>query len=158
MLVVAEAADDVGVARARFLLGDTIFAELEASPWQATLVSDGFPEGLHPLVVEVKDTIGQGANAGRPIRIDRTPPTVTFLQPAPGSDVTGDVTVAVGVVDASAIARVTVRLDGALLAEWTAAPYATTLAHAGLACGPHTLTAEPRRRSASWASRRSSWS
>jgi hypothetical protein len=76
---------------------------------------------------------------------DTTPPSVSVTSPANGSSVSGNVTVVAGATDASGIAGVQFRLDGANLGpEVTSPPYQTVWSTAATPAGAHALTAVAR--------------
>ena len=76
---------------------------------------------------------------------DTTAPTVAVTAPAPGSTVSGTVTVSATASDDVAVAGVQFLLDGvALGAEDTASPYSVAWNTTTATAGPHTLTARAR--------------
>ena len=71
---------------------------------------------------------------------DTTPPTTSVTAPAPGSTVSGTVTVTASASDAVGVTRVEFLVDGALLATDTTAPYSAAWDTTAVANGAHTLT------------------
>jgi subtilisin family serine protease len=102
-----------------------------ATPGVLTAVSTGSPNRL--LYVAF---IGGAAPPA-----DTTPPTVSITAPAPGATVSGTVTIAASASDDVGVARVELRVDGALLATDTAAPYSAAWDTTAVANGSHTLSA-----------------
>jgi Domain of unknown function (DUF1929)/Bacterial Ig domain len=74
---------------------------------------------------------------------DVAPPTVSFLEPL-GGTVAGTIDVRASASDDRGVVEVQFRRDGALLANDTKAPYATTWNTIPSGDGPHTLTATAR--------------
>lgn len=72
---------------------------------------------------------------------DTTAPAVSLTAPASGATVSGSVLVAATASDDTGVARVEFRVDGALQATRTAAPYEWTWNSAGVANGTHTVGA-----------------
>lgn len=72
---------------------------------------------------------------------DRSPPTVSLTAPADGAVVSGTVSVTATASDDTAVTRVEVLVDGAVVGTDSSAPYAVAVATDGLASGAHVLTA-----------------
>jgi beta-lactamase superfamily II metal-dependent hydrolase len=70
---------------------------------------------------------------------DATPPTTAITAPAPGSTVSGTITVTASAADNVGVARVEFWLDGALRATDTAAPYQWSWNTGASSAGSHTL-------------------
>jgi hypothetical protein len=75
---------------------------------------------------------------------DNTPPTVSITSPAPGATVAGTTNVTASAADNRGVASVRFFVDGALLAEDSAAPYSVPWNTTAAADGAHTLTATAR--------------
>ncbi|HKA91134.1 MAG TPA: Ig-like domain-containing protein, partial [Haliangiales bacterium] len=71
---------------------------------------------------------------------DAQPPTTSITSPAGGAIVSGTITVTADAADNVGVARVELRLDGALLATDATAPYAWSWNTTGAASGAHSLT------------------
>jgi Galactose oxidase-like, Early set domain/Bacterial Ig domain len=147
--ITATASDNVGVAGVQFKLdGANLGAEVTGtSPYSMTWNTAGVANGPHTLTAVARDTSNVTAtSAGVPVTVDTTPPTVTLTSPAASSTVTGTLTVTATASDNTSVAGVQFKLDGANLgAEVTGtSPYSVTWNTAGLAEGPHTLSAVAR--------------
>ncbi|MBI5072136.1 Ig-like domain-containing protein [Candidatus Falkowbacteria bacterium] len=68
-------------------------------------------------------------------------PIVTFIQPTNGAEVIGAQTVEISAADRCGLREITLAVDGAPSATWTAEPYTWAWDTSGLVSGNHTLTA-----------------
>jgi Tol biopolymer transport system component len=85
-----------------------------------------------------------GGGGGGGTDPDVTPPSVTVTAPAPGP-VSGEVALAADASDAGGVAGVTFMVDGtAVGSEDPTAPYGVSWSSAGVADGPHAITAVAR--------------
>lgn len=73
---------------------------------------------------------------------DSTAPTVSITSPTPGAAVSGTVAVTISASDAVGVARVSLYVDGTLLASATTAPYTFSWDTRNVASGAHRLTAQ----------------
>jgi hypothetical protein len=114
-----------------------------------SFVDSGRAEGTYFYVVTAQDVKGNVSGpsneATAVVTADVTPPSVSVTSPAPGTTVSGLVTVASDATDDTGVAGVQFRLDGVSLgAEDTLAPFSVAWNTATAPNGAHTLTAVAR--------------
>ena len=145
--VAASASDNVRVAGVQFRLdGANLGAEDTSAPYSVPWNTKTASDGSHTLTAVARDGAGNLATSPTvTVTVDNTGPSVAITSPAPGATVAGSITVTANASDASGVAGVQFRLDGASLgAEDTAAPYSVAWDTASAANGTHTLTAVAR--------------
>jgi PKD repeat protein len=107
-----------------------------------------FANGSHHLRAVAYDASGRSYEERISINIQNssttpppanTPPTVSIISPTAGQSVTGTLSYGANAIDNAGVSRVEFRLDGALIATDTTAPYGGSIA--APAAGSHTLTA-----------------
>lgn len=108
-----------------------------------------FPNGVHQLHAKAYDSAGRSYLERISINIQNspttptppsnTPPTVSITSPTAGQSVTGTLSYGANAIDNAGVSRVEFRLDGALIATDTAAPYGGSIAVP--APGTHALAA-----------------
>ena len=75
---------------------------------------------------------------------DTTPPNVSITEPADGSTVSDQVSLAATATDATSVSSVSFTVDGAPLSTDTSAPYTATWDSTTASNGPHTISATAR--------------
>ncbi len=151
--VAASASDNVGVAGVQFTLDGSDLGAEDASPgyavpWNTVSTSNGF----HTLRAVARDAAGnRQTSSPRWIIVsnsslqDTTAPTVSISTPADGATVSGDVSVTAAAADDIGVAGVQFLVDNTTVGdEDTTAPYQVAWRSAGVANGPHQLTAVAR--------------
>src|SRR6185436_19491803 len=145
--VTASATDDVGVAGVRFTIdGVLLGVEDTSAPYEVAWPTDGLPNGPHVVTAIARDAAGHETTASVNVMVsnDVTAPAVSLTSPAPGN-VAGTVTVTASATDDIGVAGVRFTIDGVPLGvEDTSAPYEIAWPTAGLANGPHVVTAIAR--------------
>ena len=146
----ADASDNVGVAGVQFRLDAESFgAEDTTPPYSVAWDSRGSANGSHAISAVARDAAGNTrVSATVTVTLanpDTTPPTASITSPAPGSSVSGTITVTANASDNLGVAGVQFRLDGAALgAEDTTSPYSVAWDTTTASPGSHTLTAVAR--------------
>ena len=147
--VTATATDASGVAGVQFKLdGANLGAEDTTSPYSASWNTTTVANGTHTLTAVARDTLGNSSNATTvtvTVNNDIAGPVTAITAPTGGSTVTGSATVTATATDASGVAGVQFKLDGANLgAEDTASPYSLAWDTTSATNGAHTITAVAR--------------
>ncbi len=149
--VTATATDASGVAGVQFKLdGVNLGAEDTTSPYSTSWNTTTVTNGTHTLTAVARDTLNNTSTAttvtvtvSNPV--DTQGPTVSITAPANGATIVGTTTVTATATDASGVAGVQFKLDGADLgAEDTTSPYSTSWNTTTVTNGTHTLTAVAR--------------
>jgi hypothetical protein len=138
----ANAIDNVGVSRVEFRLDGTLIATDTTAPYGGTAATPA--AGTHSLTATAFDAAGLSSTTSVTFTVPssppaNTPPTVSITSPSAGQPVTGTLTFAADATDNAGVSRVEFRLDGALIATDSSAPYSGSVA--APADGAHTLTA-----------------
>ena len=158
-IIAASATDNVGVAGVKFLAdGVAIGTEIIAPPYQIPWDTSAATNATHILTAVARDAAGN-ATTSQPITVivsntvtvtpptaspDTTPPTVGLMLITNGAVVSGVTTLFANASDDVGVAGVQFRIDGNVLGEVTAAPYALAWNTATVANGTHTITAVAR--------------
>ena len=133
-------------------VGGTSNAAPNAAGAVAALLSSQRAAGLAPTAEETRATLAATAldlgdpgpdplyGAGR-VRVDVDPPEITPLEPLPGAIVRGVVMLQTDAADGSPVARWSLAVDGAPIADRHGEPGAARLDTRGLADGPHAVLA-----------------
>lgn len=143
----ADASDNVGVTAVQFRLdGADLGAEDTTAPYATSWDSTASSEGPHTLTAVARDAAGNTASSAPvTVTVDNVGPEVSITTPTGGAAVSGNITVTAGASDASGIAGVRFRLDGADLGpEDTTAPYSVAWDTSTASNGSHALTAIAR--------------
>jgi hypothetical protein len=145
------AADNVGVSQVTWASSNGSNGGSGTATGTTTWTADGIVllEGTNVLTVTARDAAGYTATdtltVTVPGSVDTTPPAVSLTAPAPGSTVSGTITVSADASDDVGVAGVQFKLDGVNLgAEDTAAPYAVSWNTTTAVVGAHSLTAVAR--------------
>ena len=148
--VSATASDVVGVSGVQFLLdGNPLGTEDTAAPYSVSWTTTSASNGSHTVSARARDAAGNFGTA-TPVSVtvnnaDTTAPTVGLTAPAPGTTVSGVVTVSATASDAVGVSGVQFLLDGNPLgAEDTAAPFSVAWATTGTSNGAHAVSARAR--------------
>jgi len=129
-----------GVARYVFFLDDIEVQNGSAFRWDWDSLAAS--EGRHDLRVACRDRAGNWGTDEIVVYLDHTPPTVSDLTPADGSDLDGDYTTQLTATDSgSGMERVEFYLDAALVLTDNAAPWEWDFDTGDYSDGNHTLTA-----------------
>jgi hypothetical protein len=149
--VAANASDANGVVGVQFRLdGANLGAEDLTSPYSVAWSTTSASPGSHTLTAVARDAAGNSRTAtGITVTVqapsDTTPPSVALTAPSGGTTVSGTVTVSASASDASGIAGVQFKVDGANVgAEDVSAPYSVAWNTTTASSGTHALTAVAR--------------
>jgi hypothetical protein len=139
------AADDAGVTSVSW--SNSAGGEGIASGTTAWKAADiPLAMGTNVITVTARDAAGNTATDQLTVtRVDRTPPVVSFTGPAPGSTLSGAVTLSASATDNVGVVGVQFKLDGVDLGpQVTTTPYAMVWQTGTAAPGSHTLTVVAR--------------
>ena len=146
--VTANATDSVGVTGVQFKLDGTNLGAVitGAGPsYNLTWNTSGVANGPHTLSAVATDAAGNSSTATVPVTMDSTPPAVSITAPVSPAYVNGGIiTVTATATDGVGVTGVQFELDGANLGAVItgAGPvYSVSWNAAGIASGPHTLSA-----------------
>src|SRR5207249_278319 len=142
--VSANASDNVGVVGVSFFVdGAQVGAEDTIAPYTVSWNTAGVADGPHTLTAVARDAAGHTPTSSAVMRTAaHSRPTAAITAPGAGAFVKGTVTVSASASDNVGVAGVRFFVDGAPIGvEDTIAPYAVSWNTAGVAEGPHTLTA-----------------
>jgi len=147
--LMATASDDAEVIGVQFRLdGAPLGAEDTAAPYELLWNTAALTNGPHTVTAVARDAAGRQATAASidvTVLNDAAPPTVAMTSPGVGATVGGTVGLSAAASDDVGVAGVKFLADGVLLStEDTNAPYELLWNTAGVANGPHTLTAVAR--------------
>jgi len=116
------ASDNIGVARVELYANNALVAIDTTAPFGFTVDSSKYASAQIALEARAFDAAGNSA-ASTTVSLatsnDKVAPTVAILSPSSGSSVSGTVTVSVSAVDDQKIAKVTLTIDGKLVASST---------------------------------------
>ncbi len=106
----AQASDDKGVQRVEFYLDGKMETTDRQAPFEWRWDTAAFPSGKHAVSARAHDTIGLTAEDSITVKVDQ-PPSVSFLNPAAGSEVMGVVPLSVSAKDDFGVRRVLFYVD-----------------------------------------------
>lgn len=110
--------------------------------WTLTLSTPSYRDGSHTISARVTDSAGSVGTASESVFFSNAAPVVTINTPQGGASVGGSIVVSGTASSASGLASVQVQLDdGPLQAASGTSSWTATLATAGVANGPHSVTA-----------------
>jgi hypothetical protein len=112
------ASDDIGVARVELYANNALIASDTTAPFGFTLDSSKYA-GMVSLEARAYDAAGNTGTSNTvsvTVSNDKVAPTVSILSPSSGSSVSGTVTVSVSAMDDQKVAKVTLTIDGKLVA------------------------------------------
>ena len=147
----ADATSSVGMSRVTFWIGNMQINNDYSSPWNCTLDTRKLRDGTYSMRVDAVSSRGELRSVTRSVTIrnaatsggtttTNTAPTVAITAPTPGQSVAGgSLSYAANAIDNAGVSRVEFRLDGALIATDTSAPYSGS--RSSIPAGTHTLTA-----------------
>lgn len=128
------------LAAVEYLLDGQPLATVAQAPFAYEWDLAGWPSGDHTVVLRVRDTAGNTAEAARTLRV-RAPLSVSITHPVDGKVVKGKVRLTVALSPDGKAERVEYLLDGEPLVTVTLDPFAYDLDTAKVPPGEHTLTA-----------------
>lgn len=149
VMMIASAADNVGVTSVQFLVGGApLGGPLTVAPFEMSWSTLGLANGPYVLSAVARDAAGHVATAS-PVAVnvinDVLPPVVDLVSPTAGATLAGVFTIGAVASDDVAIASVEFLLDDVPLAVAdTAAPYEVEWTTTTVINGAHTLTAVAR--------------
>jgi hypothetical protein len=125
----ASATDAVGVTRMVLAVdGQTRVTQTGAAPIRWTWSTVGLAAGAHTIAVSAYDAAWNTSTRTISVTVDDVlAPTLGITSPAANAQVTGTVTVAATAADAVGVSRMTLAIDGTVVADRTGV---TTLSHA----------------------------
>ncbi len=143
--VIANATDNVGVAKVEFYINGVLSASDTASPylfsWDTTLLSAG-NYVLFAKAYDAAGNVGQSENITVTAVKDVVVPTVAVTTPTNNATVTGTVTVSANASDNVGVTRVEFYVDGTLSAAANSSPYSYSWNSSAVTNGSHTLSAK----------------
>jgi len=116
------ASDNVGVARVELYANNALVAIDTSAPYGFTVDSSKYAGGQLALEARAFDAAGNStvsSTVSLATSNDTVAPTVAILSPSGGSAVSGTVTVSASAVDDQKVAKVTLTIDGKLVASST---------------------------------------
>ncbi len=142
----ATASDNVGVSRVEFRVDGTLLVSDTSAPYSTTWNAAGAAPGTHTIQARAYDAAGNTTNSSVTVTVPTPPdiavPAVSITAPANGATVSGTVNIAAAASDNVGVAQVEFRVDGALIAADTSAPYGAVWNAAAALPGPHTVEAK----------------
>lgn len=118
------ATDNVGVTKVDLYVGSTLLASDILAPYSFSWDTQSRPDGATTLNAKAFDAAGNVASSSVNVTIanqlpvaDVTPPTVAVVKPVNGQTVSGVVSVSVLASDNVALSKVSLYIDGALVAS-----------------------------------------
>jgi thermitase len=141
------ASDNVGVASVSVYVDGALFATLLASPYSCVWNTTTAANGSHTIMATARDAAGNSSSTSITVTVsnastDITPPSITITSPAPGSSVSGNVSVLVSATDNVGVVKVELYVDGVLTGTSTTAPFTTKWNTRKAAAGAHSLQAK----------------
>ncbi len=128
--------DNVGVSNFTWSVTDGTAKTLYGS--SATYVFA--TPGVYTVTLTVRDAVGSSATDTLAVTVrDVTAPTVSIASPPSGATVSGSIVIAVTASDNVGVARIELRVDGALVSTDTSAPYELPLDTRNYSDGSHTI-------------------
>ncbi len=121
--IVADATDDVGVARVDISIDGGLVASLTAPPYEFDWDSSAAADGAHQIDVTAADLADNLTSVTVNVTSDNTGPTVALTAPAPGAILTGSVALSADASDSAGVVQVEFLIDGVIIETDTAAPY-----------------------------------
>jgi hypothetical protein len=116
--------DNRGVAWVQLWKDGVYWSTAYAAPFTMTWDTSREAEGTHTLQVRAVDVAGNvGESETYSVTVDKTRPTVAITTPLANAGVTGLVNVDVQASDRNGISRVTLSVDGVVIATDATAPY-----------------------------------
>jgi hypothetical protein len=105
--VAADVTDPSGVSKVEIDVDGVLFDTITTPPFTTLVDTSSMADGAHAVVVRGFDGHGNVASRQVPLTVDNTPPAITFVTPAPGAVVAGQLAVSVTATDASALTSLT---------------------------------------------------
>jgi large repetitive protein len=135
------ATDLHGVAKVEFYAGETLLGTDTTAPYEVNWDSSAGPDGDVLLKVLAYDVAGNDTrDAGRPVYVDNTGPTVALTSPANGASLFLSATLQASASDARGVTQV-VFYDGTkVIGTDTTSPYSVSWNLLSVSKGSHTLT------------------
>ncbi len=131
-----------GIASVSLYVDGQLQTTRNQPPFDFSLNSLLFSSGSHTITARGIDTAGNQAETTITISFDHVAPAVSITSPAPGTVVSGVITVTVEASDSiSEVANVTLYVDNQPRSTLDAPPFSFTVDTSGLAPDSHTLTA-----------------
>ena len=144
-VLIGASAGDVGsgMSRVEFFVDGVFVGVSYRHMYVASWDSSGAVPGPHVITATAYDLVGNSASASITVQVpDQTVPTVVLTSPLDGALVSGDVPLEATAWDAdSAVDSVEFRVDGAVLAVDSSAPYSAAWDSSAASPGAHTITA-----------------
>ncbi len=112
---VALTAATTGAERLTWSLDGGVLAEPTATPWSTTLPGSTLAEGRHWLTATSFGIDGSRARTQQPIRVDRSPPTISDIAVGDGDNAAGAVDLGATVEDTVTATTTRVSVDGTVL-------------------------------------------
>jgi VWFA-related protein len=124
-----------------YLLDGKPLAAIDQAPFTHEVDLAGVTAGEHTLVLRVRDSQGNTAEAARTVKVV-LPLTVRITSPGEGAEIEGEATLSVNLMPAGVAERVEYLLDGQSLAVVEEAPFGYRWDAAGVEAGSYVLTAK----------------
>jgi hypothetical protein len=145
VMVISNASDNIGVSRVEFYLDGVLKSTGTTAPYSFIWDTATAANGSHTLSAKAYDAVGNVGQSGNDIVTvfnDATAPTVSLSAPAPGSTVSGIVTVTASAADNVGVNMVEFYLDGILKSTSMAVPYSFSWDTSATAYGSHIISAK----------------
>lgn len=142
VLVQANAADNVGVARVEFYVNGILTATEASAPYQFYWNTQALAPGAYGITAKAYDAAGNVGISDIALTVvrDLSSPVVSNTAPLPGSTLSGAVNVSCNASDDVGVSKVEFYLNGSMVAAVNAAPYSYTWDTTTVSNGSHTLT------------------
>ena len=139
--IVAKASDDIGVLKVQFFIDNALVSEDNTVPYKVEWDTAEFDEGAHTIKAIAYDTSEQMGKLQIQVTVDRTPPQLALLSPAPGIPYHDLVTFEAEATDNFKVNRVEFSIDGDDPVVVSQAPYSMDLDTAEWASGTYDFEA-----------------
>lgn len=147
--ITATADDNVAVEKVEFRIDGALIATDTIAPFATTVDASSAASGFYTIEAKAFDTAGNPSPTDSVqifveeiVQADTISPTVMLTSPNNNETVSGNVSITATAEDNVAVERVEFRIDGALIAADTVAPFATTVDAASAASGYYTIEAK----------------
>lgn len=143
--VAVSASDNVGVSSVSLSIDGVVFAVDGSSPYSFQWDTTAVANGQHVLMATASDAAGQTSSSsvsvtiGNFVVVDTVAPTITIVDPAGGSTVSGTVSISVTVTDNVGVVKNELYVDGVLTTSSTSAPFTTKWNTRKSKAGSHVL-------------------
>ena len=138
------ATDNMGIKYVTIMVDTVEIANLTSTPYRKVWNSANVSDGVHDLTATAYDLMGNKGSDTIKITTanhDTTPPTVSFIYPKEGAELSGVVTIEISASDNLGVAKVELIIDSAIVKTFTSQPYRYNWTTTSVQNGNHTLNA-----------------